>query len=111
MPPKSNAASRNPDGGTRVYPSRCLCGCGRTVTDWMQDCYPQPKWDTPGLPPRRMHERCANHYGSNSRGTANTVRTVLCAYRDDDPARCPQCHRRYGLPNGCGKSERCRGAA
>ena len=35
-------------------------------------------WDTPGLPFRDDKQRCANH--------------DLCAFRDDDPARCPWCH-------------------
>lgn len=34
-------------------------------------------WDTPGLPAR--DRRCPWHSG-------------LCAYRSDDPARCPLCH-------------------
>lgn len=104
MASKSNADARISEVGTPTYPRPCKCGCGRTVTNWMQDCYPQPKWDTPRLPPRRMHERCANHYG---RGPQGIDRPPLCAYRDDDPARCPICHRRYGLPNGCGKAEGC----
>ena len=36
-----------------------------------------PAWDTPGLPPTET--RCQWHSG-------------LCAYRDDDPARCTLCH-------------------
>jgi len=58
--------------------SGCPCGCGKRVTNWTQACYPVPPWDTPGLPPRSMDERCARH--------------DHCAYRDDDPARCPICH-------------------
>ena len=62
-----------------------LCGCGKhQVTYWSQECYPQPWWDTPGLPQRRMEERCANH--------------THCAYRDDDPYRCPTCHT---IPERC----------
>lgn len=38
-------------------------------------------WDTPGLPPRSRAERCSRH--------------GACAYRDDDPARCPICHRSW----------------
>lgn len=38
-------------------------------------------WDSPGLPPRAQDERCARHDG--------------CAYRDDDPAYCPYCHRSW----------------
>lgn len=63
----------------------CRCGCGRLVTNWTQECHPQPWWDTPGLPPRRTNERCANHHG-------------ICAYRDDDPYRCPRCHT---IPERC----------
>lgn len=45
-------------------------------------------WDPPGLEPRDDKERCANH--------------SQCAYRDDDPTRCPHCHRRWELPSmGC----------
>ena len=33
-------------------------------------------WDTPGLPPRLPHERCANHYGPPGRSVISTVRTV-----------------------------------
>lgn len=62
----------------------CSCGCGRTVTDYTQECYPVAPWDTFGLPPRRMGERCAHHNH--------------CAYRDDDPARCPRCH---AIPERC----------
>lgn len=65
-------------------------------------------WDTPGLPPRAPNERCQAHRQGRA---GKTGVNVLCQYRDDDPARCPICHRRYGLPNGCGKSERCRGAS
>lgn len=36
------------------------------------------RWDPPGLPPRTREERCARHRH--------------CAYRDDDPVRCPLCH-------------------
>jgi hypothetical protein len=35
-------------------------------------------WDPPGLAPRTPDERCARH--------------KYCAYRDDDPNRCPVCH-------------------
>ena len=35
-------------------------------------------WDTPGLRFRTDEQRCANHEN--------------CAFRDDDPARCPWCH-------------------
>jgi hypothetical protein len=55
------------------------------MTNWTQADYPVAPWDTPGLPPRRMDERCANH--------------SHCAYRDDDPNRCPVCHRK--TPPGC----------
>lgn len=41
--------------------------------------FPVYDWDAPGLPPRAKAERCANHRG-------------LCAFRDDDPLRCPRCH-------------------
>jgi len=49
------------------------------MTLWTQTRYPVAPWDTPGLPPRRLHQRCATH--------------AQCAYRDDDPNRCPRCHR------------------
>ena len=60
------------------------------MTNWTETDYPVAPWDTPGLPPRRMGERCAHH--------------SHCAYRDDDPARCPVCHRRRkpsDTPGGC----------
>jgi len=41
-------------------------------------------WDPPGLPPRAENERCARHKG-------------MCAYRDDDPTRCPVCHRSWAV--------------
>jgi len=44
-------------------------------------------WDTPGLPPRAEQDRCPTHKG-------------LCAYRDDDPARCPVCHRSWTVIEG-----------
>lgn len=45
-------------------------------------------WDPPGLPPRTEAQRCANH--------------SHCAYRDDDPERCPWCHRPWSMPSvGC----------
>lgn len=46
--------------------------------NWTDFPYPAAPWDTPRLPPRTMAERCARH--------------KHCAYRDDDPARCPLCH-------------------
>ncbi|MCF8588742.1 hypothetical protein [Gordonia liuliyuniae] len=36
-------------------------------------------WDSPNLEPRDELDRCRWHSG-------------LCAYRDDDAARCPLCH-------------------
>src|SRR5215471_5607895 len=39
-------------------------------------------WDTPGLPACTEQERCGRHRG-------------MCAYRDDDPGRCPECHRSW----------------
>lgn len=39
-------------------------------------------WDSPGMPPRVARERCGRHSG-------------LCAYRDDDEAYCPYCHRSW----------------
>jgi hypothetical protein len=42
------------------------------------------RWDTPGLPPRDDRDRCPHHYG-------------LCAYRADDPARCPTCHATWSV--------------
>jgi hypothetical protein len=67
-------------GGSRS----CSCGCGKIVTNYSQECTPVAPWDTPGLPPRAMHERCANH--------------ALCAYRDDEPVLCPGCHT---IPERC----------
>jgi hypothetical protein len=55
------------------------------MTNWTQAEKPIAPWDSPGLPPRRMSERCAHH--------------THCAYRDDDPNRCPICHRLTAL--GC----------
>jgi hypothetical protein len=39
-------------------------------------------WDSPGLPPRAGGDYCVNHGNS-------------CAFRDDDPTRCPWCHCRW----------------
>lgn len=36
-------------------------------------------WDPAGLPLRTEAQRCRYHHGH-------------CAYRDDDPTRCPRCH-------------------
>ena len=54
--------------------------------NWTQSPFPVAPWDTPGLPPRTMSERCARH--------------KHCAYRDDDPARCPLCHASHRKCNG-----------
>jgi hypothetical protein len=54
--------------------------------NYTDDPYPVAPWDTAGLPPRTMPERCARH--------------KHCAYRDDDPARCSLCHA---------SSEKCKG--
>lgn len=59
-------------------PRLCGCGCGKRVSDWTYECFPVAPWDTPGLPPRAKADRCGVH--------------THCAYRSDDPARCPQCH-------------------
>ena len=40
------------------------------------------------MPPRAPHERCRHHRG-------------LCAFRDDDPAYCPFCHRTWFVIVGC----------
>jgi hypothetical protein len=40
-------------------------------------------WDSPDLPPRTESQRCARH--------------EHCAYRDDDPALCPICHRNWTI--------------
>lgn len=56
----------------------CSDGCGASVAHWGQECAPRAPWDAPGLPPRARDDRCARH--------------PLCAYRDDDPTRCPACH-------------------
>jgi hypothetical protein len=88
--PISDRSARMLIGQARRYASRpvglffCWCGCGRLVTNWAQECIPRPWWDTPGLPPRRLHERCRYH--------------GHCAYRDDDPYRCPGCHT---IPERC----------
>lgn len=58
----------------------CPCGCGKSVTNAMMGCFPLLPWDSPGLPPRPKDERCSRH--------------THCAYRDDDPGRCPNCHGR-----------------
>jgi hypothetical protein len=49
-----------------------------TMTNWTMAPFPVAPWDPPDLPPRTMPERCARHR--------------YCAYRDDDPTRCPLCH-------------------
>lgn len=56
----------------------CGCGCGRTITNQFQACFPTLPWDQSGAPPRTAKDRCATH--------------SHCAYRDDDPTRCPTCH-------------------
>lgn len=56
----------------------CGCGCGKAVTNPMQECFPVLPWDPPGLPPRAKDDRCARH--------------SHCAYRDDDETRCTICH-------------------
>jgi hypothetical protein len=48
------------------------------VTNWTTAPFPVAPWDSPGLPPRTITERCARHRH--------------CAYRDDNSARCPLCH-------------------
>lgn len=45
------------------------------------------RWDPPGLAPREKDDRCALHKGG-------------CAYRDDDPDRCPKCHRSWRVITG-----------
>ena len=64
-------------------------GCGRLVSDYTGECYPIAPWDTSGLPPRRLHERCGQHL---VQGAGYQGRQGLCAYRDDDPNRCWRCH-------------------
>jgi hypothetical protein len=54
--------------------------------NWTDNPYPVATWDTPGLPPRTMTERCARH--------------KHCAYRDDDPALCSLCHASHRNCNG-----------
>lgn len=49
-------------------------------------------WDTPGLEPRHDEQRCANHHG-------------MCAYRDDDPERCPLCHRPWAMTSPACRNE------
>lgn len=58
------------------------------MTNWTDQENPVAPWDTPGLPPRRLDQRCSRHSGH-------------CAYRDDDPNRCPQCHRATTKPCAC----------
>ena len=67
----------------------CSDGCGRTVSHYGQECYPVAPWDSPGLPQRSLADRCGRHHG-------------LCAYRDDDPVRCPVCHAATGSNEICG---------
>jgi hypothetical protein len=60
------------------------------MTNWTEAEYPIAPWDPPGLPPRVMADRCAHH--------------THCAYRDDDPDRCPHCHRPWSQPSyGCAR--------
>jgi hypothetical protein len=54
--------------------------------NWTQHEHPVAPWDTAGLPPRAMAERCIRH--------------KHCAYRDDDPARCELCHATPEKCNG-----------
>ncbi len=65
----------------------CSDGCGRTVKNYTEECSPVAPWDSPGLPPRPMGERCTTHAGR-----ATGEKKTLCVYRDDDPARCNNCH-------------------
>ena len=58
------------------------------MTNWTQAEHPVAPWDTPGLPPRRMAERCPAHPCDTRPPYPGG-----CAYRDDDPNRCPSCHR------------------
>lgn len=48
------------------------------MANWTLAVFPVAPWDPPDLPPRTLSERCAHH--------------KHCAYRDDDPSRCPKCH-------------------
>lgn len=57
----------------------CSDGCGRVVAHWKLECFPVAPWDTKGLPPKKLEDRCSQHRN-------------LCAYREDDPARCSRCH-------------------
>jgi hypothetical protein len=56
----------------------CGCGCGKTITNQFQACFPVLPWDQPDAPRRTPEARCATH--------------SHCAYRDDDPNRCSICH-------------------
>lgn len=54
-------------------------------TDTQKPAPPDPPdWDSKGLPPIPVTERCATH--------ARPGRDPACAYRSDDPERCPRCH-------------------
>lgn len=64
----------------------CSDGCGKEVDHWAQECFPVAPWDDPTLPPKGLHERCRRHpvkAGSLLGG---------CAFRDDEPGYCAQCH-------------------
>jgi len=66
----------------------CSDGCGRIVAHYAQECLPVAPWDTQGLKPLPLAERCGQHHG-------------LCAYRDDDPVRCRSCHANNGSNEVC----------
>jgi len=97
---------RPSDRGHRCVMVRCSCSChgpaegqstaagpqtGRcSITTCTRQHVTRPpvqehpvySWDPAGLPPRTEAERCALHGG-------------MCAFRDDDPDRCPRCHRTW----------------
>lgn len=79
----------------------CPDGCGRDVPHWTKQCFPVAPWDSPGLEPRPMINRCARHITKQYLPTGPVISKVLCAYRDDDPRYCPTCHATRGVC-GCG---------
>lgn len=71
----------------------CSCGCGKSVSNYVKECFPVAPWDTKELPKRTMEQRCPKHWGKKG--------SAACAYRDDDPLYCPNCHRRESIGCDC----------
>jgi hypothetical protein len=69
----------------------CSDGCGKLVRHYREECYPVAPWDPTDLPPCTLSERCNRHLPTKGRSAEGQI--PLCAYRDDDPARCSNCHR------------------